>query len=142
MKKRIFSLLAAFLMLPAFLVSMTAANSTQTVSQVSGTVALTANVDYVITGEEPFADGAVLDILNVENAVVILQNLRPSEAAKHLDHIRINGSKAVKNSNCMLKMYADGCIILPHGTSIRPLTVYTRLYPGSVFPARVANQAM
>lgn len=119
--------LRAFLSMALFLsaVSPFAANYTQTVTQVSGTVSLTTNVDYVITSEEPFADGAVLDIVNTENAVVILQNLRPSEAAAHLDHIRINGAKAVKNSNCMLKMYVEGCIILPHGSGIKPLTVYT-----------------
>lgn len=126
MKNRIFNLLAAFLMLPAFSVFMAAANSVQTVSQVTGTVSLTAAVDYTITGEEPFADGAILDIVNTEEAVVILPSVKPSEMlAEYLEHIRINGAKAVKNSNCMVKMYADGCILLPHGTGIRPLTVYT-----------------
>ena len=125
MKNRIFNLLAAFLMLPAFAVFMTAANGVQTVGQVTGTVSLTAAVDYTITGETPFADGAVLDIVNTDEAVVILPGVKPSEMLeKYLKHIRINGAAAVKNSNCMVKMYADGCIILPHGTGIKPLTVY------------------
>ena len=112
-------------MLPAFAVFMTAANGVQTVGQVTGTVSLTAAVDYTITGETPFADGAVLDIVNTDEAVVILPGVKPSEMLeKYLKHIRINGAAAVKNSNCMVKMYADGCIILPHGTGIKPLTVY------------------
>ena len=125
MKNRIFNLLVALLMLPAFAVFMTAANGVQTVGQVTGTVSLTAAVDYTITGETPFADGAVLDIVNTDEAVVILPGVKPSQMLeKYLKHIRINGAAAVKNSNCMVKIYADGCIILPHGTGIKPLTVY------------------
>ena len=96
------------------------ANVTQMVDQVSGTVSLTSDVDYVITGSEPFADGSVLDIVNTQHAVVILENVKPSAASAHLGHLRINGAKAVKNSNCMVKIYANGCIILPHGSGIKP----------------------
>ena len=101
------------------------ANVTQKVEQVSGNVSLTTDVDYVITGAVPFASGAVLDIVNTQNAVVILENVKPSAASSHLGHIRINGAKAVKNSNCMVKIYANGSIILPHGSGISPLTVYS-----------------
>ena len=101
------------------------ANTTTTVSQVSGEVTLSDDVDYVITDADPFADGAVLNITNTENAVVILTAVKPSKAGTHLNHILINGEKAVKNTNCMVKIYADGCIILPHGSAIKPLTVYT-----------------
>lgn len=125
MKNRIFNLLVALLMLPAFSAFMTAANGVQSVSQVTGTVSLTTAVDYTITGAVPFADGAVLDIVNTDEAVVILPGVKPSQMLeKYLKHIRINGAAAVKNSNCMVKIYADGCIILPHGTGIQPLTVY------------------
>lgn len=116
-------MLLAAVMLSA--TSVFAVNGVQTVEQVSGTVTLDKDVDYVITAADPFTDGAVLDITNTENAVVIFQNLKPSKAAAHLSHIRINGAKAVKNINCMLKIYAEGCILLPHGTDIKPLTVYT-----------------
>ncbi|MBR4845165.1 MAG: hypothetical protein IKU98_01965, partial [Bacteroidaceae bacterium] len=44
------------------------ANVTQKVEQVSGNVSLTTDVDYVITGAVPFASGAVLDIINTQNA--------------------------------------------------------------------------
>lgn len=125
MKNRSFRMLVAWLMLPAFSAFMMAGNTTETVSQVSGTVTLSTDVDYVITATNPFADGAVLDIANTERAVVILPNVKPSAAATHLNHIRIDGAKAVKNTNCMIKIYANGSIILPHGKNISPLTVYT-----------------
>lgn len=128
MKRRCFfenlkKVLLTALALPAF--SVFAANKTETVTQVSGTVTLDEDVDYVITSITPFADDAILDITNTKNATVIFQNLKPSKALTYISHIRINGARAVKNSNCMFKIYADGCIVLPHGTGIKPLTVYS-----------------
>lgn len=101
-----------------------AARQTETVEQVNGTVTLSGAVDYVITDADPFADGAVLDITNTEEAVVILPSVKPSQVSAHLSHILINGAKAVKNTNCMVKIYANGSIILPHGKEVKPLTVY------------------
>ena len=101
-----------------------AARQTETVEQVNGTVTLSGAVDYVITDANPFADGAVLDITNTEEAVVILPSVKPSQVSAHLSHILINGAKAVKNTNCMVKIYANGSIILPHGKEVKPLTVY------------------
>ncbi len=101
------------------------ANTVETVSQVSGTVTISAAVDYVITSPTPFAAGAVVDITNTEHAVVILQQVQPSQAVNLLSYIRINGEKAVNNTNCMVKIYANGAIILPHGSAVKPLTVYT-----------------
>lgn len=125
MKLKIIHLLVAFLMLPVFSVYVAAYNTTETVAQASGTVTLSGDVDYVITGADPFADGAVIDITNTENAVVILPAVKPSQVSAHLDHIRIAGQRAVKNTNCMVKIYANGSIILPHGKDISPLTVYS-----------------
>ncbi len=125
MNTTIRKMLVALLMLPAFSALMMA-NGTVTVPQVSGTVSITSDVDYVVTDADPFADGAILDIVNTENAVAIFPNVKPSALLNnHLSHIRINGARAVKNSNCMVKIYANGSMVLPHGTGIRPLTVYT-----------------
>lgn len=106
------------------LVPMVAANTTETVTQVEGTVTLSADVDYVITSATPFADGAVVNITNTDKAVVILSGVKPSLVSRLFSHIKINGVQA-SNANCMVKIYADGSIILPHSSSISPLTVYT-----------------
>lgn len=127
MKMKLCKSLVAFLMLPALSVFTVAANTTEEVGQVSGTVTLSGDVDYVITDADPFADGAVIDITNTENAVVILSAVKPSQVSAHLEHIRIAGQRAVKNTNCMVKIYANGSIILPHGKDINPLTVYSEL---------------
>ena len=100
-----------------------AANTTETVPQVEGTVTLSADVDYVITSATPFANGAVVNITNTDNAVLILPSVKPSAVPRLFPHIQINGVKA-SSANCMVKIYANGSIILPHSSSVSPLVVY------------------
>ena len=101
------------------------ANTTEEVEQASGTVTLSTDVDYVITSATPFATGAVVNITNPEKAVVILTSVRPSKAKSLLSHIQINGEAASANGNCLVKIYADGSIIIPIVAGVKPLTVYT-----------------
>ena len=123
-------LLVALWMLPAFSVFVVA-NPVQTVTQITGTVTLTNGVDYTVTGDVPFAEGAKVNIVNTDEAVVILTKVKPSECLdKYMRNILINGATAVKNSNCMVKIYANGCMIVPHGSNVRPLTVYTEKNQG------------
>ncbi len=103
-----------------------AANTTVTVEQVSQTVTLTADVDYVVTSATPFADEGTVNIQNTDHAVLILLNVKPSKAASLLAaHVLIDGEKAVNNTNCQVKMHNRGSIILPYGNSVKPLTVYS-----------------
>jgi len=103
------------------------ANTTQKVSQVTSSVTLSENVDYVITGTTPFATGGSVDITNTEHAVVIIQSIKPSEVIKsHLNtHVFINGEQAVNGQNCQVKRYAMGTIIFPYAKDIKPLTVFS-----------------
>lgn len=104
-----------------------AANSITTVSQVSTEVTLSTDVDYVITGSTPFAEGGKVNITNTEHAVLIIQSIRPSIViSNHLKgHVFINGAQAVNGENCQVKMYAHGAIIMPYDKNIKPLTVYS-----------------
>lgn len=102
-----------------------ARNTITTVAQVTSAVTLSEDVDYVITGTEPFAVTGAIDITNTEHAVVILENIRPSKALPYLTFITINGKAAVNDENCQVKMYAQGAIILPYSKNIKPLTVYS-----------------
>ena len=103
-----------------------AANTKQTVTQVSATVELTANVDYFVSSATPFGEAGVVNIVNTDHAVLILSNVKPSEAIPMLAaHVQINGAKAVNNTNCQVKLYNRGSIILPYGNSTKPLTVYS-----------------
>ena len=102
------------------------ANTKKTVSQVTSAVTLTDDVDYTVTSDTPFGDAGVVNILNTDHAVLILSKVRPSAALNLLaDHVQINGAKAVNNTNCQVKLYNQGCIILPYGNSVKPLTVYS-----------------
>ena len=106
-------------------VALLAKNTTQTVAQVTEPVSLTEAVDYHITGTQPFSTTGSIDIINTDNAVVIIDNLKPSKAKAYLSYIKINGVTAKDGSNCQLKLYNRGAIILPYGGStFRPLTVF------------------
>ena len=125
MKKQILTtMIAAALCLGLPLIGM-AANTKKTVAQVTEAVTVTDNWDYIVTGDTPFAEGASVDLVNTEHAVLILNKVKPSAAIKLLaNYVKINGEKAVNNTNCQVKLYNRGCIILPYGNSTKPLTVY------------------
>lgn len=121
--KRLFT--AALLLMAGFAAAL-ATNSKQSVTQVTSAVTLTADVDYHITGTEPFATDGSIDIVNTEHAVIIFDALRPSMAKDFLANVKINGEEAKDGTNCQLKLYDRGAILLPYGGStFRPLTVYS-----------------
>lgn len=99
-------------------------NTTKTVSQVSSSVVLTDPVDYVITSSSaPFAASGSVDIAH-EDATIILSGVKPSEADAWLPFVKINGREAVEGSNCSIRIYANGAMIVPYGSFVQPLTIY------------------
>lgn len=114
-------LLAAFCLMQG----LSAANTKQNIAKVVSAMTVTRNVDFIITGAEPFTEEGSVDIVNTEHAVVILAQVKPSVAiAKWLGHVQIEGARAVNGTNCQVKLYNRGCIILPYAKGFRPLTVY------------------
>lgn len=101
------------------------ANTTQRVVQVSNNVTISDNVDYVITSSTPFTDDGEVDIVNTEHAVLILEAVKPSKAPLWLSHVKINGVRAVNNTNCQVKIHNRGCIIMPYAANFKPLTVFS-----------------
>ena len=107
--------------------SMTAwaRNTVKKVTQVTDSIAITENWDYTITGATPFGDNGRVYLNNTEHGVIIINKLRPSETQKLLrGHVYINGKQAT-TTNCQVRMYGRGSIILPYSSSIKPLTCYT-----------------
>ena len=93
-----------------------ARNTTSRLAQITSPVTLSADVDLVITNATtPFTETGSVNIANTEHAVIILENIRPSDALAFLPYIKINGEDAVNNETCQVKMYAHGSIILPYG---------------------------
>lgn len=120
--KRLFT--AALLLLASYAAAL-AANTKEDVAQVTQDITLTEDVDFHITSDEPFTMTGSIDIVNTEHAVVIFDALRPSKAKNYLSFIKINGAEAKDGTNCQLKLYNRGAIILPYGgNSFRPLTVF------------------
>lgn len=87
----------ACVLLLALGLTANAANTTTKVNQVSSTVTLSTDVDYVITGTTPFTGNGSVNITNTEHAVLIIQNIRPSVVINnHLrNRVFINGVQAV-----------------------------------------------
>lgn len=109
MKNRLCTLAMAF----TFSCIAFAKNTTGRVDQVTTAITLSGDVDYVITNTTPFAVTGSINITNTEHAVIILENVRPSEALSYLSFIKINGEDAVNDETCQVKMYAHGSIIMP-----------------------------
>ena len=100
------------------------ANTTQTVSQVTDAVTVGDDVDYVITSTTPFGENGKVSISG--NSTVILKNVIPSLAKLLLtDHVLIDGVKAVRNSNCKLKIYGNGSIIVTYNQADKPFVGYS-----------------
>ena len=102
------------------------ANSVVKISKVSSPVTVTGSTDYTILSASPFTDDGVVDITDTDHSVVILQAVKPSAALKLLSHVKINGAEAKNGTNCQVKLYNRGCIILPYGDQCKPLTVYSK----------------
>lgn len=120
--KRLFLLTLVAIALTA---TAMAKNTTQTVDQVTEAMSLTDDVDLHITSAEPFGEAGTIDIVNTEHAVVIFEVLKPSKAKAFLKNITINGTAAKDGTNCQLKLWDRGAILLPYGGStFRALTVF------------------
>lgn len=103
-----------------------AANTKKSEAVVNNLVTITDDWDYTVVSATPFGDEGVVNIVNTDHAVLILSAVKPSAAIKLLaDHVKINGEKAVNGTNCQVKIYNRGCIILPYGNATKPLTVYS-----------------
>lgn len=121
MRKLILAIAALFFSAASF-----AVNTITEVEQVTESVTLTADVDYVITSTTPIATSGSVNIRNTEHAVLIFKHIKPSKViANHLGAVFINGEKAVNGVNCQVKMYAQGTIVLPYGDGFKPLTCYS-----------------
>lgn len=89
------------------------------------TIAVTGDWDYALKSATPFGDNGIVDIVNTEHAVLIIEKVRPSEVLKLLSHVKIDGKAAKDGTNCQVKLYNRGTIILPYGDSTKPLTCFT-----------------
>lgn len=110
----------------SLLASAMAANKKEVVGQVTERVSVSGDVDYTITDSIPFAVTGGVDIVNTEHAALIIKCVKPSKViSSWLGQIYINGEPAQPGTNCQVKMYDRGTIVLPYGKGFQPLTCYT-----------------
>lgn len=102
-----------------------AANTVETIDQVTTAVTVSGDVDYHVTASVPFATTGSIDITGTEHSVIIFDNVKPSKLLNYLSFITINGEKAVNNQTCQVKIHNRGSILMPYGSNIKPLTVYS-----------------
>ena len=105
-----------------------AANRQETVKQVTTEMTLTDDVDLHITSDNPFGDNGTVNIVNIDKAVIILDQVKPSQLKSTIlsNHVFINGVAARNNENCQVRIYDRGCIIFPYSKTLKPLTVFTK----------------
>ncbi|MBP5514249.1 MAG: hypothetical protein J6Y04_05700 [Bacteroidaceae bacterium] len=118
------------LLIASFPLSLLGANRTITTNQVTSGISVGSEVDYVINSNTPFSgNSAYVNIPSsaMEHSVIIFKALKPSVVINEwLSYIRINGARAVDGTNCQVKMYNKGSIILPYSASgFTPLTCYS-----------------
>ncbi len=107
-----------------------AANTTTTQdARITSAVNVSANTDYVLTlTSNLFGSSGSINIPSdaMEHSVIIFQNIKPSVVISNwLSYVKINGSAAADGTNCQVKMYGKGTIILPYASNFSPLTCYT-----------------
>src|SRR5574344_1631458 len=102
-----------------------AANTVTSVEKVTEAVTVGENVDYHITGTEPFGDAGSVNFVDKRHAVVIFDNLRPSVVKQKMANIKVDGVNATLSS-VQLRIYGHGTIVYPYAASMAPLTVYDK----------------
>lgn len=103
-----------------------AANTTTTTLQVTSSINIVDATDYTITSSTPFSSAGIVNIMNTNKATLIFQNVKPSVViSKWLSNVRINGSAAKDGTNCEVRMYAQGTIILPYSSTLKALSCYS-----------------
>ena len=132
------ALTAALLFAP---LALALANTTQEVERVTGTVSLSSPTDYVVTSPTPFATGAVVDIADTEHAVLILKHVKPSVAGSLLSHVRIGGQAAVAGTNCQVRIYANGSIVMPYAKTVSTRRAMPRSLPQAPVSRSAASRS-
>jgi hypothetical protein len=111
---------------PALLAqTLTVNNDIHRVATLASTTAtLTGTAELHVTGAgDPFA-GSVIN-LNSPDAWFFLDNVLPSQvAASYLGRVYLNGVAAVLDTNVRVVQYGHGAVVIPHGPTFAPLTVY------------------
>ncbi len=112
--------------LPAAAQTLVITNGVQTFVGLTNTsVTMSNRCELRLTSTSGPLSGCVVN-LNSQDAYVVFPGIKPSAVAlSYLSQLRVNGAAAVADSNCRVVQYAMGTIVVPHASSLQPLTVYS-----------------
>jgi hypothetical protein len=78
---------------------------------------------HVLTDYTPLTNSVIK--LENEDAWVYFDNIRPQAVVDSVvPFVYVNGEKAVLKQNLRVAIYKHGAVIMPHGESYKPLTIY------------------
>ena len=78
---------------------------------------------HITSSTTPFSNSTIN--ITSEDAWVFFDNIKPSKViASYLGSISVNGNSLVNGSNARVAIYAHGTVVMAHGASFKPLTVY------------------
>jgi hypothetical protein len=122
-----FILLLAFAALSASLSAADVtvpAGKTAVASYSNSTVTVSDGADLHITAAtSPLTNSTVS--LVTENAWLFFDNIRPSEVISNwLQYVKVGSATAVNGTNVRVEVYVQGTVIIPHASSISPLTAF------------------
>lgn len=90
----------------------------------NATVTMTGHAELHLTGAGDPIPGCTLH-LDSEDAWVFLHQVAPSQvAAALLGRFQVSGAPAVQDANVRVVQHARGAVVIPHGSSYRPLQVF------------------
>jgi autotransporter-associated beta strand protein len=120
---------ASLLVLTGSAQTLVITNGVQTYATLaSTTVTMSNRCELRVTATNAPLTGCLIN-LNSVDAYLVLPGIKPSTVVStYLSQVRINGAAAVADSNCRVVEYAMGAIILPHASSLQPLTVFSAPY--------------
>jgi autotransporter-associated beta strand protein len=122
--------------------TLTINNDIQTYSTLTNTaVTVSGTAQLRITGATSPISGSTINLTSPD-AWFFMTSIAPSVVnSSYLGQVKISGSAAVLNTNCRIVRYGDGAVVIPQGTSYRPLTVYSGpMFSGSSI-ALLSNSA-
>ena len=105
---------------------MTAANVLRVLTQVDTAKDISGKYDWTIKDDVPIVEGGSVNFTATDYTVLIFEKVKPSVVKqKYLSKVLINGEAAKDGTNCQVKLYNRGTIIMPYASDFKPLTVYS-----------------
>lgn len=123
--KKLYSFIFSFLFAVCLFAQTTMVDEKKTLESLNNqTCILQGKSELHLTGTTPMVNSTI--DLQSENAWVFIKEVKPSVVkSTYLSSIKINGQTFTDGGNGRVAIYAHGTVLIPHASTLKPLTVYT-----------------